>query len=382
MQRPVRVLLLIKGLSLGGAERLLSLMGELRDRGSFRYEAAYLLPWKDGLVEQFESDGIPVHCLDGGREWDLRWVSRLRRLVRDRGYDVVHVHSPYVAGFARLGLRSLPRRVRPRLVYTEHLPWGGYRKPTRLLNRLTYRLDDADIAVSRTVRESVQPALRDRVEVVIHGLFPERIREHSTQRDDVRRELGVAPGELLVGTVAHLTRQKGYPVLLEAARLVIDEGLPVRFIAAGRGPEEAAIRGIHERLALGDRFRLMGFRPDAIRLMSAFDLFVLASWYEGLPVTVMEALTLGVPVVATEVGGTPELVTSGVEGLLVPPGRPDEVAAAIVTLAGAPDLRRGMSEAAVRRASTFDIQAATGKVEAIYRSVVTSRPGVPADEAR
>lgn len=372
MHRPVRVLWLIKGLSLGGAERLLSLMGEFRDRDAFRYEAAYVLPWKDGLVGQLGADGIPVHCLHGGREWDLRWVVRLRRLVRERGYDVVHVHSPYVAGFARLALKALARGARPRIVYTEHLPWWGYRTLTRVLNRLTYRLNDATVAVSRTVRASVHPRLRGHVQVVIHGVSPERIREHRSGRAEVRRELGMSPDELLVGTVAHLTKQKGYPVLLEAARQVLDQGVPVRFIAVGRGPEEAEIRGLHERLALGERFRLMGFRPDAVRLMSAFDVFVLASWYEGLPVTVMEALTLGVPVVATGVGGTPEMITPGVEGLLVPPGRPDELAAAIVSLAGAPDLRRTMSEAAMRRASAFDIEAATRRVEAIYGSVVTS----------
>jgi glycosyltransferase involved in cell wall biosynthesis len=148
-------------------------------------------------------------------------------------------------------------------------------------------------------------------------------------------------------------------------------------MAVGRGPEEARIREKHERLALGDRFQFLGFRPDAIRLMSAFDIFVLASWYEGLPVTVMEALTLGIPPVATQVGGTPEVITSGVEGLLVSPGRPDELSAAIASLARAPDLRREMSWAAMQRASTFDIEAATRKVEATYGSVITSREGMP-----
>jgi glycosyltransferase involved in cell wall biosynthesis len=106
--------------------------------------------------------------------------------------------------------------------------------------------------------------------------------------------------------------------------------------------------------------------------MSAFDVFVLASWNEGLPVTVMEAQTLGIPVVATEVGGTPEILTSDVEGLLVPPGRPDELAAAISSLAHSHDLRHAMSEAGKRRSAAFDIQAATRRVEAIYSSVVTS----------
>lgn len=114
--RRVRVLWLIKGLDAGGSELLLSMMAEVRDRDGFDYEAAYLLPWKRGLVEDLERAGIAVRCLNGGREWDLRWAVRLRRLVRERGYDVVHVHSPYVAGIARIALKTLPARVRPRLV--------------------------------------------------------------------------------------------------------------------------------------------------------------------------------------------------------------------------------------------------------------------------
>jgi glycosyltransferase involved in cell wall biosynthesis len=376
-RRRLRILLLIKGLDAGGTEMLLSMMARGRDRRGFDYEAAYLLPWKHGLVKALEAEGVPVHCLDGGKEWDLRWAGRLRRLVRDRGYDVVHVHSPYVAGVGRVALRSLPASVRPRVVYTEHLPWWGYVWPTRLLNQLTYRLDDKTMAVSGSVRDSVAPPLRRRVEVVTHGILPEHVQQQLSARDDVRAELGIGRDELLVGTVAHLRRQKGYPVLLEAARRVIDLGLPVRFVAVGRGPEESEIHSIYHRLDLGERFLFTGFRSDATRVMSAFDIFVLASWYEGLPVTVMEALTLGIPTVATNVGGTPEMITSGTEGLLVHPGRPDELATAIASLAGDPDLRREMRRAAVQRASSFDIEIARRKVEAIYRSVITSPSSVP-----
>jgi glycosyltransferase involved in cell wall biosynthesis len=367
--RRLRVLWLIKGLDPGGAELLLSMMAQVRDR-SIDYEAAYLLPWKRGLVAELEAQGVPVHCLDGGREWDVRWAHRLRRLVEKRGYDIVHIHSPYVAGIARIALRSLPRSIRPRLVYTEHLQWWGYVWPTRLLNRLTYRLDDADLAVSRTVRDSLPTRLRKRVEVVVQGIFPEQVRSHHAAREAVRNELGVAPDEVLVGTVAHFRTQKGYPVFLAAARRVLDAGLPVRFVAVGRGPEEADIRARHRDLHLGDRFILAGFREDATRIMAGFDLFVLASHYEGLPLALMEALALGIPVVATRVGGIPEGVTDGREGLLVPPSRPDLLAAAIERLVEDPELRERMSAAAAEAGGSFDIAQVTRTVERIYREVM------------
>jgi glycosyltransferase involved in cell wall biosynthesis len=368
--RPTRVLWLIKGLDPGGAELLLSMLAEVRDRDDFEYEAAYLLPWKTGLVGSLEDAGVPVHCLRGGREWDLRWAARLRRLVRERRYDVVHIHSPYVAGIARMALRAMLASVRPRIVYTEHLPWWGYVRPTRILNRLTYRLDDANLAVSRTVTDSIPSGIRERVHVVVQGIFPERVRDQLRFRDEVRAELGIGPDEIVVGTVAHFREQKGYPVLLGAARRVVDSGLPVRFVAVGRGPQETDIRAIHSRLGLGDRFLLTGFREDATRVMAAFDMFALASHTEGLPLALMEALTLGMPVVATAVGGIPEGFTDGVEGLLVPPSRPDLLAHAIVTLAQDPELRARMSEAAADRGRAFDIRGSARTMEGIYRAVV------------
>jgi glycosyltransferase involved in cell wall biosynthesis len=368
---PTRVLWLIKGLDPGGAELLLSMLAEVRDRDNFEYEAAYLLPWKTGLVGSLEDAGVPVHCLRGGREWDLRWAMRLRRLVRERRYDVVHIHSPYVAGIARMALRAMPASVRPKIVYTEHLPWWGYVRPTRMLNRLTYRLDDANLAVSRIVTDSIPPGIRERVHVVVQGIFPERVRDQLRFRDEVRTELGIGPDELVVGTVAHFRPQKGYPVLLEAARRVLDLGLQVRFVAVGRGPQEDELRAIHARLGLGDRFLFMGFREDATRVMAGFDLFVLASHTEGLPLALMEALAIGMPVVATAVGGIPEGLKDGVEGLLVPASRPDLLAHAIETLARDPELRARMSHAAADRGRAFDIRGSAQTMEEIYRAVVS-----------
>jgi glycosyltransferase involved in cell wall biosynthesis len=365
-----RILWLIKGLDPGGAELLLTLAARVRDRERFRYEVAYILPWRRALVGELEASGVRVHSLNGGADWDLGWTVRLRRLLRSGRYDVLHAHSPYAAGLARLVVRSLPAAERPRLVSTEHTPWWGYVLPTRLLNALTYLLDDEHLVVSRAVYDSIPRWMRGGVRIVPLGIHPERLSQEGRSREDVRRELGVQDGEVLVGTVANLRPEKRYSVLLRAARHLIDTGLPVRFAAVGEGPIRAEIEAEHRALGLGDRFRLLGYRKRPATIVAACDVFVLASAFEGLSLALLEALALGVPVVATDVGGIPECVTHGVEGLLVPPDRADLLARALRALVVDPERRAAMGRAAMKRAEGFDITKATRDIEDLYEQLI------------
>jgi glycosyltransferase involved in cell wall biosynthesis len=370
-KEPIRVLWLIKGLGPGGAERLLTMLAEVRDRSSFEYEAAYLLRVKSDLVAELESRGVAVHCLDGSTEWNLGWAGRLRRLLLDRRFDVLHLHSPYVAGVARIVVRSLPRARRPAVVSTDHVPWSGYALPTRVLNAATFRLDNEHIAVSPAVASSIPGRYRDRTRVVEHGIFVDRVRSLRVDRERVRAQLGVRPEELLITTVANLRHQKGYPVLLRAARRVLDSEPHVRFTAVGQGPLEGELRRLHSELGLGERFRFVGYREDAARVVAGSDLFVLTSHYEGLPLALMESLALGVPVVATDVAGIRDAVRDGRDAILVPPGRPAELAAALLTVVGDPDLRRRLAEAGAGEADRFDIRRAAGQIEDVYREVAS-----------
>jgi glycosyltransferase involved in cell wall biosynthesis len=375
--RRIRVLWLIKGLGAGGAERLLASAAEARDRGAFDCEVAYLIAEKDALADGFERAGVPVTCLRAGNEWNLRWAVRLRRLIEEGRFDILHVHSPYVAGIARLVARSFSPGRQPMLVYTEHLTWGGYVLPTRLLNAFTFPLDDAHFAVSEAVRVSVPRILRRRLRTVVHGVSLADVRERSRGREDARRELGVKPDEILVGTVGNLRPQKRYPDLLAAARLVVDSQPSVRFVAAGAGDPDSPAFLRHRELGLGDRFRFLGYVGDTIRFLSACDIFVLASGFEGLPVAMMEALAVGLPVIATAVPGIQDEVTDGVEASLVPLGRPDELAEAILSLVQDPERRARMAIAARAHAERFDMTVTARTIESIYRELV-ARPSHPA----
>jgi glycosyltransferase involved in cell wall biosynthesis len=366
---PLRVVWLVKGLGPGGAERLLVAAAAAHDPDRFDVEVVYLLPWKDHLAGELEAHGARVTCLGVRDERDVRWAGRFRRYLRERRPDVVHAHSPYAAAVGRLVVRSLPRARRPALVSTEHNPWSTFKAPTRYANAWTMPLDDAVLAVSEEARDSMSPRQRARAEVLVHGIDVNAIAALRGERATVRAELGVADDTVLLGTVANYHPKKDWPNLLYAARFLADRGLPVHVCAVGQGPLEAEIEALHRQLDLAGVVTLTGYRPDAVRLMAGCDVFVLGSTWEGLPVALMEASALGLPIVATRVGGIPEAFRDGQDAVLVPPVSPDALADAIEDLVRDPRRRQELGAAAAARAPDFDVRRAVARLEEIYREV-------------
>lgn len=359
-----RVRWLVKGLGPGGAERLLVAAAGVHDHERFRISCSYLLPWKQQLAPELEIRDVPTHCLDVRDERDVRWAARLRRQLVDDPVDILHAHSPYPAGIARLVVATLPRRVRPRLMYTLHNTWNSFARPTRVVNGVTMRWDAAEVAVSELVRSTLSPQRARRVEVLVHGIDLVAVAEQK-DRAGVRAELGLAADAFVVGTVANLRAQKDYPNLLAAAARLRDRGVPVQILAVGQGPLADQIAAEHERLQLQSVVTLLGERPDAVRVMSGCDAFVLASNNEGLPVAVMEALALGLPIVATDVGGVPEAVNA-TNGVLVPRRDPEALADAIARLADDPSRLESLGHGAQASADRFDVRRTVTRLEAIY----------------
>ena len=375
------MLLVIKGLGFGGAERLLVDMVAVRDREAFDYEVAYVLAGSDAFADAVTALGVPLHCLGATHNVDARWMTRLRRLLREGRFDVVHFHLPYTATFGRLVVASLPRAERPVVVYTDHSLWNKMSVLVKALNRATVRRDQAMLVVSQAAHDSLPDALKQQAEVLIHGIDLSRSDALYQQREEVRRsvraELGIAAGELLVLTVANLRSEKGYDVLLDAAHLVASHGADIRFAAVGYGPLEEELTERHRQLGLGERFEFLGRRDDALRLLTGADVFVLPSHQEGLPVALMEAMSVGLPTVATAVGGVPHVLTDGQDALVVAPGRPDLLAQAIERLAHDDMLREAMGRAAKRSSAIFDVRTATRRVEEIYRDLTDSSNRTP-----
>lgn len=369
---PVRVLWVTKGLGPGGAERLLLSSAAIADKERFNVQAAYLLPWKDHLVGPLDALGVRAICLDSRRELDPRWVYRLRNLVREESIDVVHAHSPMVAALARPVLRALPRPQRPALVGTEHNLWSSHHPITRWANHLTLPLEDVTIAVSEEVRASMPSRLARRAEVIIHGVDVDAIAARRSERDAARAELGLSDNDLVVATVANLRANKDYPTMMEAARRLADGGQPVRFISVGQGPLAEELEKERDRLGLGDHFRFLGYREDPVRVLAAADVFCLSSRFEGLPIALLEAMAVGLPVVATRVGGIPSVVTDGIEGRLAQPGDPAALAAAVSELRDS-ELRARFAAAAGQRARAYGIDRAVQRQQELYEMLADRR---------
>ena len=351
-----RVLHLIKGLGPGGAEQLLVNQARATEADDLVFSVAYLVSWKNHLVGPLSEAGWQAHCLESDRPWDLRWLLGFRRLVNREQIDVVHGHSPLVAAFARLVLRTVPRKRRPRSIYTEHNEWGRHNKWTRRLNRWTIRSEDHLIAVSDAVKQSMPVELD--VEVLIHGIDVDAVAAQKAHRAAVRHELGIADDEVVIGIVANFRREKAYDLLLDAAAHVVAQNPKVRFVSVGQGPLEGEIRSQHERLGLDDRFLILGYREDATRIMSAFDIFTLSSHHEGLPVALMEALALDLPVVATDVGGITTALADAT-AIVIAPGDSATLASSYVAMLEKrpippePQPRFEASESALRLADSY-----------------------------
>ena len=242
-----RVLLLIKCLGYGGAENLLVQMVRHRDAVAFDYEVAFVLESENTLVPELEDAGVPVHCLGATGNTDLTWMRRLRHLLEDRDFDIVHTHLPYAATLGRLVVATMPRRRSPAVVYTEHSMWDKMAIAIKALNRVTIGLDDRLLVVSEAARRSMPRALRRRAAVIVHGIDLEPVRAVLAQRDglrdEVRAELGLRGDDLLVLTVANLRREKGYDILLQASA----------YLGRSRGPCHAGRSGTRPVSGRADR---------------------------------------------------------------------------------------------------------------------------------
>ncbi len=365
MSSRTRVLWLAKGLGRGGAERLLADCARYRARDQYDIEVAYVLPWKDALRPELEKLDIRVHCLDGGRAWDPRWVLRLRRLVRKGRYDIVHTHMPIPAVAARLVLG----RHRPVLVHTEHNVWPRYHWATRWANAATYGRNEAVIAVSHAVAGTVAVP-RVPLTVIHHGVAAEDFQGPDSSRARARALLDLPASAFVVGTVGNFTPKKDQRTLLRAFAILLESQPDAQLVLVGTGPLERELQQLASALRIADSVRFTGMRDDVPHVLPAFDVFVLTSLQEGLPIALVEAFAAGIPAVATDAGGTGEVLTDGQEGLLVPPARPELVAEALERFAGDPRLRAEFSVKALERARGLDIAAAQQRIERVYEQAL------------
>jgi glycosyltransferase involved in cell wall biosynthesis len=295
-----------------------------------------------------------------------RDVVRLRALARHS--DVVHAHGLRAGALTALAASTLRRRVRPPVVVTLHnaLVGGGRSRRTyALLERVVARRAEMVLGVSADLEQRMREVGARRVG---HALVPAPAgAPPARDREQVRAELGVPDGVPLVLTVARLAPQKGLPLLLDAMQLLVSDRTQLQCVIAGDGPMRQALQARVEATRLP--VRLLGRRDDVPDLLAAADVAVCPSVWEGQPLVVQEALRLGVPLVATDVGGTAQV--AGQAAVLVPYGDPAALAAAVRGLLQDPHRRQHLAIAGRGRAAALPTDDdALDQVRRIYRDVL------------
>ncbi len=283
----------------------------------------------------------------------LRALVALVRLFRAERPDLVHAHMPISGFLARLAARIAGV---PRVAYTCH----GFlfnqseswlrRSAALAMEWVGGRLTDVYLTVSRDEAADARRLRICRAAVAVgNGRDPRRFRPDPATRARIRGELGVPEERVVVVAVSRLVRAKGYPELAAAMRAVPEAELWVvgERLASDRGDDMVALL---VAAGLGARLRLLGYRHDVAAVLAAADIFTLPSYFEGLPMSVIEAMLTGLPVVATDISGPCEQVEDGRTGLLVPPRQVAPLAAALARLAADQALRAAMGEAGRARA--------------------------------
>jgi glycosyltransferase involved in cell wall biosynthesis len=357
--------LVIDGEIAGGQLVALELARAARERGDL---VSFVAPVDGPFAQRAREEGFAVDLVAVGRTYRVDGLIRLAQLLRRERADVLHTHTLAAANaLARMA------GVLARVGVVSHLHIANHFRPaTRVLlaglDNATARLAAALLAVSEDTRRAYEDqGYPHRIDVVYNG-----VAATSLVADGLREELSIPPTAPLVVEVGRLCEVKGQRELIDAIARVPD----ARLVLVGAdleqgGAYERALRHHAAELGVGDRVVFAGYRDDAMRIVAAADVFALPSWTEGLPLVVLEAMALGRPVIATTVGGTPEVVSDGETGLLVPPRDVKALTAALERALDDEELRRRLGAAGKRRVEErFSSEAMTRKVLAVYDEVV------------
>jgi glycosyltransferase involved in cell wall biosynthesis len=367
------VLTVIDSLGVGGAQALLPTFLRHVDRERFDIRILALSPAPANHIQAaIVAEGAPLAQWRGDGLLKVRSIRALAEEIRRQHVDIVHSHLLYSNVQAGIAARMTNRP----LVATLHnvQQYSPYLK--RAIEAGVLRATHARaLAVSDGVRRSFRgtPGLTERQMAVIPNAI-ELERFADLGPDSVahaRNEaLAGAPGPLIVG-VGRITPQKGFAILAEAAATVRMRAPGARFAIAGRDADGSAeLAAAIQRHGVSDVVHLMGQRSDVAQLLAAADIYVSPSLTEGAPVTHLEAMAAGAPVVATGVGGVPEIIRDGENGLLVPAGQPAPLADALLRLLGDPGLARRLADAGLASVQDFGAASWVRRIEREYLRVL------------
>jgi len=354
----------------GGSETILAYIA--KNLNPERYRSLVCVIASGWLTEHLDKIGVRYVIVDNKRPYDPKFLFELTRLIRTEKIDLVHAHE-FVTDFygsvaARLTGRKAVGMIHGKGYFTD--------KPSR---RLAFKFAVGScnrmIAVSHDLKEYLAHELtignKDRIQVIHNGIDLDK---YVVGRADanLKAQLGIPADAFVAGTVGSLHEVKGLHYLLEAARQVACAHPNFRLLVTGKGPLEDDLKKAAAELGISDKVEFLGFRDDVPEILKLLDVYLCSSISEGLSLSILEAMAVGKAVVATNVGGNPELIVHGQNGYLVPSCDSPALAEKIISLIGDNNLRESFGKAGREIADrNFSLRAMVAKYEDLYEELLS-----------
>ena len=362
---------IIWSLAKGGAERVVANLAKGLDRQIFN-PIIFCLNKPGDYAAELEKESIKVIALDKRPKLDLQIIGKLVKVMKDNKIDIVHAHLWTSNFWGRVAAKIANV---PIIICTEHNVDSWKSLFHHAIDSFLSRFTDKIIAVSNKVKEFYvgKGIPSKKIEVIYNGVQTNGSQGHKDTRSHVKQEFGIKDEEKVLAVIGRLVEQKGHKYLLEALSQ-LNGKYDFKLLVVGNGPLTESLKSQVTSLKLDDKVIFTGFRRDINRLFEAIDVLVMPSLREGLPLIALEAMISGVPIVATKVGGTPEVVEDGISGVLVSQKNPAELANGLRKILDDKELAEKYVENGKNRVKDlFSIDIMIKKHEILYEELLSKK---------
>lgn len=361
----IRVLHIIKSLGRGGAEMLLPETLTIHDKTKFEFHFIYFLPWKNQMVQDIEKNGGKVTCLSANNNIALmRKPSQVIKYCKKYNIDLMHCHLPW-AGF--LG-RLVHFKTNIPLVYSEHNMQERYHLITKTLNKITFNSQSLAVGVSEDVSNSIKRNIQPKIPVktILNGVNTAKyIRDPNNLK--VRKDYSIPSDAFVVGLVSVFRFQKRIKEWLQVFKKFSDLNSKAYGLIVGAGPLEKEVKAEINRLELTKKIIIPGLQESTRPFFNAMDVFMMTSSFEGLPIALLEAMSMECAIVTTDAGGIKEVIRNGVDGFMVEVGNWLDLSEKLDVLSNDPELLKKYQNAARERVlEEFSLKAMVENLESEY----------------
>lgn len=342
---------------------------KIHDSSKFEFHTIYFLPWKNQMVEAIEDAGGKVACLSASNNIKLlQQYSKVIEYCKTNQIDIIHCHLPWAGFLGRLvfTITKIP------VVYSEHNMQERYHFISKVINRFTFNFQSLALGVSEDVTNSIKKNINPRIPVktLLNGANTVAFQRDLVLKAKIKQQLGIPDDALIIGNVAVFRFQKRLVEWLKVFKEIESRNPNVYGIIVGAGPLDAEIKAEYKRLNLENKVFFPGLQTDVKPYFSSMDIFMMSSSFEGLPIALLEAMSMQCAVVATDAGGIKEVIRNGEDGLICSVEEWTELSSLCQILIDDPEKLSEFQKAARERAeNSFSLKRMVYSLEKMYNSL-------------